>query len=228
MIILMNFFLCLSISLLIIYVTNKLHAKKNLIWVREGNNYVGSIAFSIISFMGISVITLIIFITAYFQSYSNSTINLLKDSGIFLAIIIFLTGLISQLFYRLLLKFINKHSLDGLYPLTYADIKWIFLLTCFLLTIIYAKLGYNKEALTIVAIIIGKFVWFDINPSQKDSEKKDLQETPLMYWITISYILLISIYYIFFESIIWAPIIGCIISWILCFVYFYRKQDKQK
>lgn len=224
LIIILNSFLCFIISLLIIYISNKLHKKQGLFWVREGYNYVGSIAFSIIAFIGISTILLILFISAYFQTYSNSTVNLLKDSGIFLALIIFFTGLLSQLLYKLLLNVINRHTLDGLYPLTSTDVKWLFVLSCSLLMIIYFKFGFTKEALTIVAIVIGKFVWFDINKSQKDTEKQDLKKSPLIYWIIISYILLISIYCVFFERIIIAPFIGIIPSWILCLVYFYKKE----
>lgn len=222
-----NGILCLILSLVIIYMLNKLSSIYNWKWVREGKNYVGSVCFSVIFFFIITVVSLLILLYIISYDYTNDLLLLLKNSGVMLAITIAITGFCSRGAYRVILNCINRKSRDGLYPLEYSDAKWLFVFSCLIMIIVCFSADLYMYGLTIFAIIIGKFVWFDITPKQKHEEIKSLLEVPLLYFAVLFYLLLIVTYVCFFEDLIQGCMVGVVISWIISFIYYiFQHKDR--
>lgn len=221
----LNGFLCLILSLGVLYILRKLSEARELKWVRIEKNYVGSIMLSVVVFFCISVGFISALLWIISLNYENNILLLLKDSGILLAIAIALTGIFTRTIYNKVLKKINQKSMDGLYPLEYSDAKWLFVFSCLMVAIIYFKCNEAASALTAIAIIIGRFVWFDIAPEQGKDEMNSLLEVPLLYFAVLFYLLLIVVYTCFFEDVIPGCIAGIIISWIVCLVFFLTKKD---
>lgn len=224
MYLLLNGILCLILSLGIIYKLNKICEKRELKWVRPNKNYVGSAAISVVIFFVISIISLCILLYVTSLTYSNALLLQIKDSGLMLAIAIAIAGLLTRAVYNGILTFVNKHTLDGLYPLEYSDCKWLFIYSCLMMALLCFGLNFSTTGLTIIAIIIGKFVWFDIALEQKNDELNSLLEVPSLYYVVLFYLFLIIVYACFFENLISGCIAGIVISWIVCLVYSYKNK----
>lgn len=221
----LNAFACLILSLCIIYGLNKTYNKKHECkWVRINENYVGSVFFSVIIFFVISMASLVLLLYIASINYTNNVLLQLKNSGILLAISIAIAGLFTRKSYNIILKLVNKKAIDGLYPLENSDYKWLFVFSCLIMVIVCFASKSSTNGLTIIAILIGKFVWFDIAPEQKNDEIKSLLEVPFLYFIVLYYLSLIVVYTCFLEDLMPGCIAGIALSWIVCLVSYCNKK----
>lgn len=85
------------------------------------------------------------------------------DSGLLFAIMLVVIGIFISSVYGMLYRECEKKFADRsmFENLSEAEQRWLMILSCITLSISYWSMGEKMEALTMAAIILGKFFWMD-------------------------------------------------------------------
>lgn len=149
---------CISFSL-------QLLQKKHNDKIGISLNYDEYLSIELILFLFISIALMIPIVYISLLEFKTEVGKLLNDSGLLLACLLLVIGKAIRFLFS---KIRCRLRFSQASPNTTIS----FLLSSFIYIVILARLGAIKSALTFIALIIGKYIWFD---TTKDSFTSDLR-----------------------------------------------------